>query len=212
MKLYPWGDTWMCHFRSLIAYFSGISQIICKVATFLLYPFTVDIWMIHLSSEDHSLFPFTPDLKTFSQMYSYIVLKVFRTYSALVCRCGSKASRPAPASVRGTSWSCRSSAVTKHSHRSPEGSRNKRLVCRFRLQRPLNQQWNNLSWHEHNGEQTYMFPKDIWVRPERLGVRIPDEPDDVVDTPGGRVLIGWSFGLLGLWSCIINAWKNDGNE
>lgn len=53
-----------------------------------------------------------------------------------------------------------------------------------------------------------MFPKDVRMGAESLGVRIPDEPDDILHRPGGWVLVGWSLGLLGLWRCVITSWKN----
>lgn len=43
-----------------------------------------------------------------------------------------------------------------------------------------------------------MFPEDVCMGAESLGVRIPDEPDNIFHRPGGWVLIGWSLGLLGL--------------
>ena len=53
-----------------------------------------------------------------------------------------------------------------------------------------------------------MFPKDVCMGPESLGIRVPDEPDDVFHGPGGWILIGWSLGLLGLWRCVISSWRN----
>lgn len=55
---------------------------------------------------------------------------------------------------------------------------------------------------------THMFSKDIWVRTKSLRVSIPDEPNHILDRPGGWVLIGWSLGLQGLWRNIIASWKN----
>lgn len=47
-------------------------------------------------------------------------------------------------------------------------------------------------------ESTYVFSKNVCMGAKSLGVRIPDEPDNVVYRPGSRVLVGWSLGLLGL--------------
>lgn len=53
-----------------------------------------------------------------------------------------------------------------------------------------------------------MFPKYVCMRAEGLGVRIPDEPDNIFNRPGGWVFIRWRLGLLGLWRWIITSWKN----
>lgn len=57
------------------------------------------------------------------------------------------------------------------------------------------------------GKKTYMFSKYVCMRAQGLGVCIPDEPDNILHRPGRRVLIWWSFGLLGLGGCIIASWK-----
>lgn len=51
---------------------------------------------------------------------------------------------------------------------------------------------------KHNAADTYVFSEDVRMGAESLRVCIPDEPDDIFHRPGGRVLVGWSLGLLGL--------------
>lgn len=68
--------------------------------------------------------------------------------------------------------------------------------------------WTGDSRVKRREQSTHVFPEDICVRTESLGVCIPDEPNHILHRPGGWVLTGWSLGLLGLWRDIVATWQN----